>query len=187
MQNTPPEHIIIGSAIFILFIFILIYNSLIRKKNNCEQSWSDIAVQLKRRHNLIPNLVSTVKGYTKHENKTFKEITKARTMAINAKSLKGQEKAENILSGSLKSLFALSENYPELKANQNFLKLQDELSDTEDKIQASRRFYNHTVKDYNISIQSIPSNIVAKISNFKEKEFFELEDPNESKNIEVNF
>ena len=163
------------------------YNSLIRKRTNCEQSWSGISVQLKRRHNLIPNLVTTVKGYAKHEQGTFTKITEARSAAINAKSVKGHEKAENMLTSTLKTLFALSENYPDLKANENFLQLQEELSDTEDKIQASRRFYNHTVKNYNIAIQSIPTNIVAKTCNFKEKEFFELENPEEAKNVEIKF
>ena len=187
MQNFETEYLIIGVVIFIIFLFIMMYNSLIRKRNNCEQSWSGIAVQLKRRHNLIPNLVSTVKGYVKHEQGTFTKITKARSAAMNAKSVKGHEKAENMLTSTLKTLFALSENYPDLKANENFLQLQEELSDTEDKIQASRRFYNHTVKNYNIAIQSIPTNIVAKTCNFKEKEFFELENPEEAKNVEIKF
>ena len=187
MQNLEIYQIIIGVIIFLIILFILLYNSLIRKRNNCEQSWSGISVQLKRRYNLIPNLVSTVKGYAKHEQETLEKITKARTAAMNAKSVKGHEEAENMLSGALKSLFALSENYPDLKANENFLQLQEELSDTEDKIQASRKFYNNTVKNYNTAIQSIPTNIVAKTCNFKEKEFFELENPEEAKPVKTKF
>ncbi len=180
-------HISIIIVIFLLFIFISLYNSLVRKRNNCEQSWSGIAVQLKRRYNLIPNLVNTVKGYAKHEKTTLKKITEARTAAMKAKSIKGHEKAENMLSSSLKSLFALSENYPDLKANENFLHLQEELSDTEDKIQASRKFYNNTVKNYNTAIQSIPTNIVANLCKFKGKEFFELESPEEAQPVKTKF
>ncbi len=187
MGNLETSHIIIGIVILLIIFFILLYNSLIRKKNNCEQSWSGIAIQLKRRYNLIPNLINTVQGYAKHEKETLEKITKARTAAMSAKSMKDHEKAENMLSSTLKSLFALSENYPDLKANENFLHLQEELSDTEDKIQASRKFYNNTVKNYNTAIQSIPTNIVAKICSFKEKEFFELEKPEEAQPVETKF
>ena len=179
--------IAVGSTIFLLVIFITLYNSLIRKRNHCKQSWSGIYVQLKRRYNLIPNLVSTIQGYEKHESETFIKITKARSQAMNAKSPKEHEQSENMLTETLKSLFAISENYPELKANENFLHLQEELSDVEDKIQASRKFYNNTVQEYNTSIQSIPTNIVAQICNFKEEEFFELDSPEEAQPVKTKF
>ena len=167
---------IIGIVVVLALIIMFLFNSLVRKKNHCKESWSGIEVQLKRRYNLIPNLVESVKGYSKHETSTFEKVTKARTEAMNAQGTAEKGKAENMLSSALKSLFAVAENYPELKANENYLHLQEELSDTEDKIQASRRFYNNTVKDFNTAIESVPTNVVAKMFNFKQRDFFELKE-----------
>lgn len=182
-------YIILGVIIFLVFILILIYNGLIRMRNRAEEAWSDIDVQLKRRYNLIPNLVSTVKGYAKHEAKTLENVTNLRNQAMAGQDadLKTRAENENMLSSTLKSIFALSENYPDLKANQNFLELQNELSDTENKIQAARRFYNSTVMEYNTKIETIPSNIVAGAFSFKKKELFELEDEEQRENVEVKF
>jgi len=169
---------------------ISVYNSLIKGRNRVDEAWSDIDVQLKRRYNLIPNLVNTVKGYASHEKETFENVTKARTEAISAEKSGDPTKvakAENMLAGTLKTLFAVAESYPELKANTNFLELQRELSDTEDKIQASRRFYNGNVRDFNTSLQVFPRNIVAGIFNFKKRDFFEIEDEEQKKNPEVDF
>jgi len=163
-----------------------VYNSLIKLRNRTDEAWSDIDVQLKRRYDLIPNLVSTVKGYAAHESGTFEKVTKARTEAMGAQGAEAKGKAENMLSETLKSIFALAEAYPELKANQNFLKLQDELSDTENKIQASRRFYNGNVRDFNTKIQIFPNNIVASILGFKKYEFFQATE-GERENVKVEF
>ncbi len=169
-------YIILG-IILVLGIFVIsLYNSLVRKRNYCRESWSGIEVQLKRRYDLIPNLVETVKGYAKHEKNVFENVTKARTQAMNAQSVEDHSKAENMLTSTLKSLFAVSENYPDLKANENFLHLQEELTDTEDKIQASRRFYNNTVNSYNTAIESVPTNIIANIFKFEKREFFKLDE-----------
>lgn len=169
---------------------VSIYNGLIKLKNRVDEAWSDIDVQLKRRYDLIPNLISTVKGYASHESGTFERVTEARSNAMQAQETgdaKEQAEAENMLSGTLKSIFALSENYPDLKANQNFLELQRELSDTEDKIQASRRFYNGNVRDFNIKIELFPNNIFAGILNFTKREFFEIENKIEKENVKVEF
>ncbi len=149
------------------------YGSLVRLHQRVKEAWADIDVQLKRRYNLIPNLVETVKGYAAHEKSTFENITTARSQAMQATSGQEKIKAENQLSQTLKSLFAVAENYPQLKASDNFKKLQDELTDTEDKIQASRRFYNGNVRDYNISVKVFPKNIMAQLFNFKPEVFFE--------------
>lgn len=154
---------------------IVIYNSLVRKRNRVREAWADIDVQLKRRHNLIPNLVSAVKGYMGHERGVLENVTKARAEALKASGREQVEKGENMLSDALKTLFAVSENYPDLKASQNFLELQRELSDTENKIQAARRFYNSNVRDYNTSIQSFPVNLIAGTFNFRAEELFKLE------------
>lgn len=167
--------IIIVVVVVIVLWLVGVYNALIRKKNRAKEAWSDIDVQLKRRYNLIPNLVSTVKGYASHESQTFEKVTQARNMAMGAKSMQEKAKAENMLSDTLKSLFAISESYPDLKASQNFLELQRELRDTEDKVQASRRFYNSNVRDLNIKIETFPSNIVAGMFNFKQMELFEAQ------------
>ncbi len=166
---------------------LVTYNTLIRQRNQVKESWSDIDVQLKRRHNLIPNIVQTVKGYASHERETLDSVTEARANAIKGGSPEEQAQAENMLSSTLKTLFAVSENYPDLKANANFLELQRELSDTENKIQASRRFYNTNVRDYNTKVESVPTNIVAKLFKFMKEEFFELDSEEERAVPEVNF
>lgn len=181
-------YIIIGIIILIAIYVVAKYNSLVNLKNRVKEAWADIDVQLKRRYDLIPNLVNTVKGYATHESGTFEKITEARSKAMQAGSLAEKGEAENMLSGTLKSLFAIAEAYPDLKANQNFLELQRELSDTENKIQAARRFYNGNVRDWNTSVQTFPSNIIAGIFKFVEMEFFELEQDSVEKNpVEVKF
>jgi len=160
----------------IIISFIVIYNGLVSLKNRTKEAWSDIDVQLKRRYDLIPNLVETVKGYAKHERKVFEEVTKARTSAIKASGVKEQEKAENTLTDALKSVFAVAENYPNLRASENFKELQGELTDTENKIEASRRFYNANVRDLNIKCESFPSNIVANMFGFEKMDLFEIEE-----------
>ena len=167
--------VIIAIVVVFLFYLIVIYNGLVSLKNRTQEAWSDIDVQLKRRYDLIPNLVNAVKGYAKHEKSVFEKVTEARSAAISAKGMKEQSKAENMLTDALKSVFAVAENYPDLKSNQNFLNLQDQLTETENKIEASRRFYNANVRDYNIKIQSFPSSIVANTFKFDEKELFEVE------------
>lgn len=166
--------LIIG--VVIVIGIVLIYNGLIKAKVRVEEAWSDITVQLKRRTDLIPNLVNTVKGYAKHEKSVFEEVTKARTAMMSAKGVKDTAEADNMFEGALKSLFAVAEAYPDLKANENFKALQDELVDTEDKIQAARRFYNGSVRDLNTKIQVFPTNIFASILGFKSREFYEVEE-----------
>jgi LemA protein len=161
--------------VIIVIAIVAMYNGLIRLKNRVDEAWSDIDVQLKRRHDLIPNLVNTVKGYAAHEKELFEKVTEARTAAISAGTPAEKEKAENMLSGTLKSLFAVAEAYPDLKANQNFLELQRELTDTEDKIMASRRFYNGNVRDFNTKIEIFPNSLIAGMLNFAKREFFEAE------------
>jgi LemA protein len=155
---------------------ILIYNGLVRSKVRVEEAWSDITVQLKRRSDLIPNLVNTVKGYAKHEKQVFEEVTAARTAIMDAKGVKDTAKADNMFEGALKSLFAVAEAYPDLKANENFKQLQEELVDTEDKIQAARRFYNGAVRDLNTKIQVFPTNIFASVLGFRSRDFYEVEE-----------
>jgi len=155
---------------------VAVFNGLIRLKNRTDEAWSDIDVQLKRRYDLIPNLIETVKGYAAHEKQAFESVTNARAKAMGAQGIEEKGKAENMLSGALKSLFAVAEAYPELKANQNFLQLQTELSDTENKIQAARRFYNGNVRDINIKIETFPSRIIAGMLGFKKRDFFEAEE-----------
>lgn len=161
-------------AVLVVWL-IATYNGLVRLKNRVDEAWSDIDVQLKRRYDLIPNLVNTVKGYATHEKELFEKVTEARTRAMNAGTTVDKAEAENMLSGTLKTLFAVSENYPDLKANTNFLELQRELSDTENKIQASRRFFNGNVMEYNTKIQVFPTNMFAGMLNFTKREFFEIE------------
>jgi LemA protein len=165
---------------------VAIYNGLVTLKNRVDEAWSDIDVQLKRRYDLIPNLVNTVKGYATHERELFEKVTQARTAAMGAQTPGDKEQAENMLSGTLKSLFAVAENYPDLKANQNFLELQKELTDTEDKIQASRRFYNGNVRDFNTKIEVFPSNIVAGMMNYTKREFFQMDEA-EKAPVKVEF
>ena len=181
-------YIILGVIAFVIIWIIAIYNSFIKLRTQTDEAWADIDVQLKRRYDLIPNLVNTVKGYMTHEQGTFEKITQARSNAMNAQGMKEQAGAENMLSGALKSLFAVAENYPDLKANQNFLELQKELSDTENKIQSARRFYNSNVRDLNIKIETFPSNTIANIFKFEKREFFELDENSEEKEpVKVNF
>lgn len=156
------------------FWLVATYNRFITLINRTKEAWADIDVQLKRRYDLIPNLVDTVKGYATHERETFDSVTKARAAAIGAQSVTDHAEAENMLTGALKSLFAVAEAYPDLKANQNFLELQRELSDTENKIQAARRFYNGNVQDLKTAIEQFPSNVVAGWFSFKAMDFFEL-------------
>jgi len=178
--------IIIVAGVLILWL-VATYNGLITRRNRVNESWSDIDVQLKRRYDLIPNLVEAVKGYMTHESGTLQKVTEARTMAMQATTMAGHAQAENMLSETLKSLFAVSENYPDLKASQNFLQLQDEISDTENKIQAARRFYNSNVMEYNTKIQSVPSNMVAGMFGFTAREFFELKNEAEREAVKVKF
>jgi LemA protein len=169
---------------------VAMYNGLIKLKNRVKEAWSDIDVQLKRRYDLIPNLIETVKGYAKHESETFEKVVEARSTAMSAQkggSPEEQAEAENMLSSTLKSIFALSEAYPDLKANQNFLELQRELADTEDKIQAARRFYNGNVRDFNTKIEVFPTNIFAGMLHFTKFEFFEISNEKERENVKVKF
>ena len=181
-------YIFIVLAVIVLWV-IFVYNGLIRLVNRAKEAWADIEVQLKRRYDLIPNLVNTVKGYATHESSAFENVTKARSMAMGAQGpTKEHAEAENMLTGALKSIFAISEAYPDLKANQNFLALQNELSDTENKIQAARRFYNANVRDLNTKIEVFPSNILAGMFRFAKMEFFDLADNDAAQNpVEVKF
>lgn len=182
--------LILGLIVLGLIWGVAIYNGLVKLKNRTAEAWSDIDVQLKRRYNLIPNLVETVKGYAKHEKGVFTEVTQARANAVSARESGDPAKAaqaENMLSNTLKSLFAVAENYPELKANENFLSLQNELSDTENKIQAARRFYNGNVRDFNTKQETFPSNLVASLFGFKKSEFFQVESEEEKKAPQVKF
>ena len=169
-----PTIILVGLVLWA----VMLYNNIVKLVARSEEAWSDIEVQLKRRYDLIPNLVETVKGYAKHEEGTLTKVIEARNMAMQGGGgLAGEAKAQNVLTDALKSVFALSESYPDLKANQNFLALQGELSDTENKIQAARRFYNGNVRDLNISITAFPGNVIANMFHFAKKEYFDL--PNE--------
>jgi LemA protein len=176
--------IIIG---LLILIGIGFYNSLIVLRNRCDNAWAQVDVQLRRRYDLIPNLVETVKGYAKHEREVFEKVTEARTKAINAQTVREQGQAENLLTGALKSLFAVVENYPELKANQNFLLLQEELAGTESKIAYARQFYNDSVMKFNMKQQVFPSNIIANMFSFKEKDYFEIEEPEARGPVKVSF
>ena len=185
MTNTILLIITIAVVALIGWI-IWVFNSLILQKNRVQEAFSDIDVQLKRRHDLIPNLIETVKGYAAHEKELLEKVTMARTAALNAKGATEKGQAENMLSETLKSIFAVAENYPDLKASQNFLQLQDELSDTENKIQAARRFYNGNVRDFNTKIEVIPNNLIANVLGFKKFEFFQAEAV-EKENVKVQF
>jgi len=184
-------YIILAVVAIVIIWLIFTYNGLIRSKNRVDEAFSDIDVQLKRRYDLIPNLVETVKGYAKHESETFEKVTQARNQAMSVHDKQGASakemgQAENMLTDTLKSLFALSEAYPDLKANQNFLRLQDELSDTENKIQAARRFYNNNVRDFNTKIQVFPTNLIAGMLKFGQYDYFEAGEE-EKENVEVKF
>jgi LemA protein len=160
----------------ILLWLILTYNGLITSRNRVDESWSDIEVQMKRRYDLIPNIVNTVKGYAAHESGVFQKVTEARTAAMGARTMQEHAAAENMLSETLKSLFAVSEAYPQLQASTNFLQLQNELTDAEDKIMASRRFYNANVRDFNTRLQIFPTNLIAGMLGFLKREFFDAPD-----------
>lgn len=184
--------LILGIVIVVLALWVAgTYNRLITKRNQVKESWSDIDVQLKRRYDLIPNLVETVKGYAAHEKETLDRVIQARNMAQQAHDTGANPEqlamSEATLAGALKSVFALAEAYPDLKANQNFLKLQDELSDTENKIQAARRFYNGNVRDFNTAIEQFPTNVIAGMFNFEMSKFFEIENAAERENVKVAF
>lgn len=178
--------ILLAAVAVVVIWLIYVFNRLIVLKNRTQEAFSDIDVQLKRRHDLIPNLVETVKGYAQHEQGVFERVTEARANAISAQGVEQKAKAENMLTDTLKSIFAVAENYPDLKASQNFLQLQDELSDTENKIQAARRFYNGNVRDFNTSIEVFPTNFIAGILGFSKFEFFEAE-TTERENVKVSF
>ncbi len=179
--------VILGIVVILAVWVVIIYNGLITKKNRVDEAWSDIDVQLKRRYDLIPNLVEAVKGYASHESRVFEQVTTARAAAMGAKGLPEQAAAENALSATLKSLFAVTEAYPDLKANQNFLDLQNELTDAEDKIQAARRFYNGNVRDFATALQTFPSSVIANAFGFKAREFFELAGETERAAPKVSF
>jgi len=169
-------YIVLALVVVLVLWVIGAYNTLVKHKIRAEEAWSDIDVQLKRRHDLIPNLVETVKAYAKHEKEAFEAVTQARAAAISAKSPEALGKAEDAISGALKNLFAVAEAYPELKASDNFKELQGELSDTENKIEAARRFYNANVRDLNIALDSFPTNIIGNMFSFKKKDLFEVAD-----------
>ncbi len=185
----------ITTIILIIVVFLALwvigsFNRLVILRNRVKEAWADIDVQLKRRYDLIPNLVETVKGYASHEKGVFESVTRARAAALNAEATGDPKKvaaAENQLTGALKTLFAVSESYPDLKASNNFIELQRELRDTEDKIQASRRFYNRNVRDFNTKIEMFPMSIIASMFKFEKREFFEIEDTKEKENVEVKF
>lgn len=180
-------YILMVLGIVVLWV-IFAFNSLVSLRNRAKEAWADIEVQLKRRYDLIPNLVNTVKGYATHESSAFENVTKARSQAMGAGSLADKAGAENMLTGALKSLFAVAEAYPDLKANQNFLALQNELSDTENKVQAARRFYNSNVRDLNTRIEVFPSNMIAGTFRFAKMEFFDLPDADAAQNpVKVSF
>jgi LemA protein len=169
--------IIVAVVVVLLVVYVIAsYNGLVRLRNRIDNAWAQIDVQLKRRYDLIPNLLNTVKGYAAHEKGTFEAVTQARANAINASGPVDQAQAENMISGALKSLFAVAEAYPDLKANQNFLELQEELSGTEGRIAYARQFYNDSVLKLNTKIQSFPSNVLANAFGFKEREYFEADD-----------
>lgn len=180
--------IIVIVAVVLIAIVVGIYNGLVKTKVRVDEAWSDITVQLKRRLDLIPNLVNTVKGYATHEKEVFEKVTEARANALNAQGVKQTAQTENQFEGALKSLFAVAEAYPDLKANQNFQQLQAELTDTEDKIMASRRFYNGAARELNIKIHTFPSNLIAGMFGFSQREFYEVEDQaSVEKPVEVKF
>jgi len=181
-----PSYVIGGIIAVVLIYLWSMYNTFITLKAQIEEAWSQIDVQLKRRLDLIPNLVSSVKGYAKHEKSVFENVTKARASLLNAETPEGMAKANDQLSGALKSLFAVAESYPQLKANENFLELQRELSDTEDKVAYARQFYNSTVMDYNVKVRVFPNALIANTFNFKEQPFFKASEE-ERKGVKVEF
>ena len=181
--------ILIVVVVLVVLWVVAVYNGFVRLVNRTKEAWADIDVQLKRRYDLIPNLVNTVKGYAAHESSAFENVTKARAAAMSAGTPEAKNNAENQLTGALKSVFAIAEAYPDLKANQNFLSLQNELSDTENKIQAARRFYNTEVRDLNTKTESFPGNLIASVGHFSKMEFFGLDEADSAARepVEVKF
>ena len=179
--------VLLIAVVVLIFILIGMYNGLVRLKVQVDNAWADIDVQLKRRYDLIPNLVETVKGYAGHEKGTLEAVINARNRAMNASSPGEKAAAENMLSGALKSLFALSEAYPQLRAIESFTSLQNSLSQLEDTIQNARRYYNAVIRDYNTRVQSFPANIIAGMFGFQSKQFFEVESPEDRQNVQVKF
>jgi LemA protein len=179
--------IILALIVLVAFILIGMYNSLVQLRVRADSAWSDIDVQLKRRHDLIPNLVETVKGYAAHEKGTFEDVAKFRSQAMQATTPADKAQAENQLTGALKSLFAVAESYPELKASEQFTGLQTSLNSIEDNIQNARRYYNAVIRDYNTRVQSFPANIVAGMFGFQAKQFFEVDSPEDRQNVQVKF
>jgi LemA protein len=179
--------VILGIIALIVIYIIYAFNRLVILRNRVKEAWSDIDVQLKRRYDLIPNLIETVRGYAAHEKEVFEKVTEARTKAISASGAAQKAEAENQLAGALKTLFAVSENYPQLRASENFLKLQEELSDTENKIQASRRFYNANVMEFNTKQEVFPVNLMVSAFGFQKAEFFEIGEPTEREAPKVHF
>ena len=179
--------IVLIVVVAILLWFVLIYNSFVRLRNRADNAWSQIEVQLKRRFDLIPNLIEAVKGYMKHEKSTLKEVTAARTEFMKATTPMQKAKAENMLEGALKTIFAVAESYPKLEASQNFMQLQEELTGTESKIAYARQFYNDSVQSWNEKLQSFPSNIVAKMFSYTQRDFFKTDNAEERKAVKVNF
>ena len=182
-----PSLITLGVIVILVFILMGMYNGLVRLRMQVKNAWSQIDVQLKRRYDLIPNLVETAKGYMEHEKDTLESVTKARQMAVDASNIKDQMAAENMLTSTLRSLMAVSENYPDLKANQNMMSLQEELTSTENKIGFSRQFYNDSVMGYNTKRETFPTAIIAGMFNFQREEFFEIEIPEEREAVKVKF
>jgi LemA protein len=183
-----------GAFVLLLVIIVAValmaigmYNSLVTLRNRCDNAWSQVDVQLRRRYDLIPNLVETVKGYAKHESGVFERVTQARAAAVNAQTVKAQGEADNVLTGALKSLFAVAEAYPDLKANQNFLMLQEELAGTESKVAYARQFYNDVVMKFNMRQQVFPSNIIANMFGFKTREYFQIEEEAAKGPVKVQF
>jgi len=179
--------VLVGVVAVVALWFVFIYNGLVRLRNQVKNAWSQIDVQLKRRYDLIPNIVETVKGYAAHEKETFERVIQARQRGIDASGVKQQQEAENMITGALRQLFALSEAYPNLKANENFLALQEELASTENKIGFARQYYNDTVKDFNTRQEMFPANLVASMLGFQPAEFFEIEEASQREAPKVKF
>jgi LemA protein len=183
----PTLLIILGVIVVVAFAVIGIYNGLVQLNVKVDEGWADIETQLKRRYDLIPNMVETVKGYAKHEKGTLEEVTKARNMAMGATGPEQKAQAEGMLTGALKTLFAVAENYPDLKANQNFMDLQATLKEVEEHLQLSRRYYNATVRDFNTKVLVFPNNIFAGMLGFVKRQFFEITNAEERENVKVSF
>ncbi|PIV31918.1 hypothetical protein COS33_00615 [Candidatus Wolfebacteria bacterium CG02_land_8_20_14_3_00_37_12] len=182
-----PTNIILTILVVVVLWLVFTYNGLIRRRYRVKEAWSDIDVQLKRRYDLIPNLVETVKGYAAHEKDAFEKVTQARATALGAQTVHDKEAAENVLTSALKSIFAIAEAYPQLRAVESFVKLQDELSDTENKIQAARRFYNGNVMEFNTKTETFPTNLIAGIFGFKKEEFFQLQQEEAKEPVKIRF